>query len=136
MYFLRHVRSSSERKVIEHTALQFVKFMAYKSSYLNFKPSHQAAVVSVLTVNLFLSPAAVTLGLARSADSIVELQKEIRTGLRVEAKNPLSIWSEEIEVMSLISKSEMVELYSQLLQHLDTKQFKNKLQAFPDLWMQ
>lgn len=40
MYFLKNVRSSSEKKVIEHTALQFLKFMAYKATYLEFKPSH------------------------------------------------------------------------------------------------
>ena len=52
-------------KAIEHTATQFLKFVAYKSEYMAYKASHQAAVVCILTLKLFCCPAALDLGLAR-----------------------------------------------------------------------
>jgi hypothetical protein len=53
-------------QAIEHTAYQFLKFVAYKSEYLAFQPAHQAAVVCILTVKLFCCNAALDLGLART----------------------------------------------------------------------
>jgi hypothetical protein len=32
---------------------QFLKIMAYKSTYLRFSPAIQAAAVAVLTINMF-----------------------------------------------------------------------------------
>ena len=75
----------------------------------------------MLTINLFLSPASVKLGLARSAESIADLQNEIKTNICLDHNNPLAIWSEEIEAMSLIPKTEMAEPYTMLLKDLDSK---------------
>jgi hypothetical protein len=135
MYFVRHVKSSTERKVIEHTALQFLKFMAYKANYLDHKPSHQSGAACLLTINLFLSPAAVALGIAKSAESVATLQKQLRTDLKNDGSNALSMWSDSIEEMSLIRRDELAELYTMLIKHLDSKQFKNKLAAYPELWL-
>jgi hypothetical protein len=67
MFFCRKVKSASRCQAIEHTAQQFLKFTAYKSDYLAFKPSHQAAVVSILTANIYTSDAAIELALSKSA---------------------------------------------------------------------
>jgi hypothetical protein len=50
--------------IIDNTAVQLLKFSAYKAGMLEFKPSHIAAVVCILTLNIFASQAAVTIGIA------------------------------------------------------------------------
>lgn len=52
---------------MEHTSLQFLKFMAYKVDFISDKPSHHAAVTCLLAVNIFACNAALDLGLVKSA---------------------------------------------------------------------
>jgi hypothetical protein len=58
--------------------------------------------VCILTLNLFLSQASVVLGLARTPQSIEKLQKELLVDLPIDAKNPLAMWSEKVEALSMI----------------------------------
>ena len=121
-------------KAIEHTATQFLKFVAYKSEYMAYKASHQAAVVCILTLKLFCCPAALDLGLARTQQQIVELQKQLKTTPEWDHKCPLAIWTPEIEKLTLIPRDELYEPYLNLVSHLDVKQFKNKLAPYKELW--
>lgn len=80
MYFARHLATENEVVVLEHTAFQFLKFMAYKAPYLKYKPSHQSAAACVLAVNLFASNACVVIGLARVPIENLQLLKFMSDG--------------------------------------------------------
>lgn len=49
--------------------------------------------------------------------------------------DPLSIWTPEIAELTRIPRSEISQLYSELLKHIDSKHFKNKLAQHPELWL-
>lgn len=114
--------------------MQFLKFMAYKADYLTQLPSHHAAVVCILTVNLFACRAALELGLARSEQQVEDLKKQLKTGFETEEQCPLAMWTPAIEELTHIKRSELTDLYSNLIQQLDSKQFKNQLTPYPELW--
>lgn len=124
MFFTRKVTSSTMAKAIEHTAMQFLKFMACKAEYLEFAPSHCGAVASVLTIRMFSYQVAVDLGLARTTWQISKLQKQLLPEPS-DDKCPLAIWTPAIEKLTMINRSELTPLYTLLVRTLDQKQFKN-----------
>ena len=65
IFFLRKMKSRSEILIIENTADQFLKFSAFMAELLEYKPSHIAAAVCVLTLNIFASQAVLTIGIAK-----------------------------------------------------------------------
>lgn len=63
------VEKASWRRIIEQTVVQIVKFISYKARYLPYKYSHQAAVATILAVNLYITKAGKELGLTQGLTS-------------------------------------------------------------------
>ena len=134
MFYCRGVISSRLCQAVEHTAMQFLKFIAYKSEFLSYKPSHQAAAVSILTVNIFTCPVAFDLGLTKSTTQAAELKQQMFPKV-TSAKDALAIWIPQIEKLTLIKRIELETLYTNILIQLDSKQFKNQLSLYRELWL-
>ena len=109
MFLTRKVTSSTMTKAIEHSAMQFLKFMSCKAEYLCYKPAFLAGAASVLTIRVFSYQVAVDLGLARSTWQIEKLQKQLLSDSP--DSSPLSIWTAEIEQLTLITRTELTPLY-------------------------
>jgi len=114
------------------SVMQVLKFMAYKAVYLSQRYSHQAAVATILVINIYLSAAGVELGLThgRSAE---EIRSQIVTDR--DATDPLSIWTPIIAELTHISRDDIESLYAQLIEHIDSKHFQGKLAAHRGLWL-
>lgn len=69
--FLRKMKSRSEILIIENTADQFLKFSAFMAELLEYRPSHIAAAVCVLTLNIFASQAVLTIGIAKEPYELI-----------------------------------------------------------------
>lgn len=87
------VTSKSKLRAIEYTANQLLRFMAYKTCYLDYMPALHAAAVSVLTVKLYTCMVAVDLGLARSASQIAKIGKQLKTSAVWDEDCPTAIWT-------------------------------------------
>lgn len=61
---LQKLKSKTQCKSIESTATQLCKFASYQADMLNHRPSHIAAAVCVLTLNIFASEALTSIGVA------------------------------------------------------------------------
>jgi hypothetical protein len=55
LLFMRQIKSRGECKIIGNAADQFLKFSQFMAESLDYKPSHIAAAVLVLTLNIFAS---------------------------------------------------------------------------------
>ena len=119
------------------------------AKFLEWKPSQIAAVAIILSVNLNQSPVAPQVGLRtlkgdkvrslmqRSShnDLISELTGVLESSdteffhISNEPKEPAFLnWTNRVSELTKITTTEIRAPYMALLNHLDTYQFKNKLQ--------
>lgn len=81
---------------------------------LDKKPSHMAAAVSMLTLNIFSTMAVVSIGVANAPIERLLRQKS-KADKAANKPHPLSRWSSGIEKMTGIPVEEIEEIYNFLL---------------------
>ena len=144
-------------KQVGFTARQFVKYMQRYGQFLQWKPSQLAAAAIVLSINLNLSKVGPSVGLkalrgdqvqrlvqgtlpvnviAELTGAVKQAQKQtpyIKTSIN---SDPLSIWTNKIaELTGLDSHRDFAEIYTALMNHLDTHQFKGQLRSDSNIWI-
>lgn len=99
--------------------------MSRTSEFLEVKPSIQAAAAIWLAVRMIESKVAEKLGLVPT--------KQVCK--KPSGPEPTSFWSEEFEKITLIRRTNILDIYSKLLVLLNKYLFSNKLLEDPDLWI-
>merc|ERR1712226_55081 len=141
-------------KQVGFTARQFVKYMQRYGQFLKYKPSQLAAAAIVLSINLNLSKVGPSVGLKKLRGNQVQrlvqgtlpvnimaeltgaIDSKYSSSVAHENNHALSIWTDKIaELTGLDSQTDFAEIYTALLKHLDTYQFKGQLRGDKKLWL-
>lgn len=111
--------------------------------FLSWKPSQIAGAAIVLAIKLNLSSIAPQVGLRPLKGSNVSkmIQTFVLNSSREErfsrrSSNPFDFWTSYItELTGLSADRDFMEPYLNLMNHLDTFQFDNKMASDPTLWV-